>query len=111
MIFTTIYLGENKIELSNLFLGKETVRVNDEIVSSKCSITGIEHVFHILENDKKVVCKLVTGYGMSGVVIDLYKEGKPIISSPRFALLGIFLILFASVSIVGLFIGLYNFSN
>lgn len=49
MKFTTIYLGENKIELFNSLLGKETVKVNDEMVSSKFSITGTEHLFSIKE--------------------------------------------------------------
>ena len=33
MKFTTIYLEENIIEIHNSFLGKETIKVNNKIVS------------------------------------------------------------------------------
>lgn len=83
MKFTTIHLGENKIEFFNSMLGKETVKVNGEIVSTKSSISGAEHLFTISENNKMVDCKLVTGLSMNGVAIDLYKDGKPVIESPK----------------------------
>ena len=35
MKFTTIYLDENKIEIVSSFAGKETIKVNDEVVSQK----------------------------------------------------------------------------
>lgn len=35
MKYTTVYLDENKIELFNTILGKETIKVNGEIVSEK----------------------------------------------------------------------------
>lgn len=35
MKFSTVYIGDNKIDLYNSILDKETVKVNDEIVSSK----------------------------------------------------------------------------
>jgi len=83
MKFTTIYLDENKITFSNSWLGKETIHVNDELVSSKYSFGGTEHLFTIPDKNGVANCKLVTGFGNTGVVIDLYKNDKPIIESPK----------------------------
>jgi len=101
MKFTTIYLGENKIELFNSMIGKEIVKVNGEIVSSKFSMIGTEHHFSISENDAEANCKLVTGFGLNGVVIDLYKNEKPIIESPKSGCLGFFLIIVVIVFLIG----------
>lgn len=103
MKFTTVHLDNNKIELFNSILGKETIKVNNKIVSEKRSIFGTVHSFKIAENGKDVTCKLATGFGFNGVVIDLYKEGKPIIESPKSGLMGIMIYLFvATVVIVAL---------
>ena len=83
MKFITITLGDNKIELHNSSFGKETVKVNGEEVSSKHSILGTSHNFTISENGKSVDCKLVTGYNGSGIYIDLFKDGKPIIETRK----------------------------
>ena len=83
MKYTTVHLGENKIELFNTVSGKETIKVNGEIVSEKRSITGTEHIFKINENGNDVVCKLTTGFSMNGIVFSLYKNDKPIIEMPR----------------------------
>jgi len=79
---TTIHLNENKIELFNFFLGKETVKVNGEIVSEKRSITGTDHVFKINENGIENTYKLTTGFNINGVGFSLYKNDKPIIEMP-----------------------------
>ncbi|MFV8347519.1 hypothetical protein [Flavobacterium sp. ZB4P13] len=96
MKFSTIHLGNNKIEIFNSFMGKETIKLNGEIVSEKSSITGAKHNFKIIENDQKVDCKLILGYGANGVVMDLYKDNIAIIESPKSSLLAIlfFLVLF-----------------
>ena len=101
MKFTTVYLDNNKIELYNSVFGKETVRVNNEIVSEKHSILGTEHFFKIKENESEVECKLVTGFGFNGVVIDLYKDGKPIIESPKNNAFGVLMIVFFTIIIIG----------
>jgi len=102
MKLTTIYLGENKIEISNSIFGRETIKVNGEIVSQKSSITGAEHIFSITENGTVADCKLKLGFGFNGVVFDLYKNNKPIIESPKSGCL----ILFVAVFFIGLVIGL-----
>ena len=83
MKYTTVYLDENKIELFNTILGKETIKVNGEIVSEKRSVTGTEHIFKINENGNDVACKLATGFSMNGVVFNLYKNDKTIIEMPK----------------------------
>jgi hypothetical protein len=97
MKYTTVHLDDNKIEVFNSFLGKETIKVNGEIVSEIYSIFGASHIFKIKENDQDVVCKLIIGYGFNGVVIDLYKDEKPIIESPKKGCLTFFLIVFSIV--------------
>jgi hypothetical protein len=52
MKITTITLGETQIEFHNTFLGKETVKVNGEEVSSKKSMSGTEHLFDVVEGGK-----------------------------------------------------------
>jgi len=84
MKFITVYIGNNKIELSNSILGKESVTVNDAVVSEKSSIFGTDHHFTINEDGIDANCTLTTGMGFNGVVIDLYKNGKPIIQSSKF---------------------------
>lgn len=83
MKFSTIQLGTNKIEIFNSYLGKETITVNGEIVSEKSSIRGGNHTFTLVENDRKVDCKITLGYGANGVVMDFYKDNIAIIQQPR----------------------------
>lgn len=92
MKFSTIQLGTNKIEIFNSYLGKETIQLNGETVSEKKSITGATHTFTIIEEDRTVPCKIILGYGANGVVMDFYKDGIPIIKSPRSSLLVLFFI-------------------
>ena len=102
MKFTTIYLDENKIEICNSILGRETIKVNGEIVSSKFSITGAEHVFSITENGTVADCKLKLGFGLNGVVFDLYKNNKPIVESPKNGCLILFVVVFFIALVIGL---------
>lgn len=94
MKFTTVYLDENKIEVFNSILGKETIKVNGEIVSEIYSLFGAAHTFKIKENEQDVDCKIVFGFGLNGVVFDFYKDEKPIIESPKNGCLGFLLIVF-----------------
>lgn len=101
MKITTIYLDENKIEIYNTLLGEESIKVNGETVSNKYSITGAEHVFPIIENGKTVNCSLKLGIGLNGVIFDLYKDGQPIVESPK----GNFLRFFITALFIGVMIG------
>lgn len=83
MKFTTICIGKNKIELFNSIWGKETVKVNDEVVSSRLSFTGTNHIFKIKEDEKEVEYKLSTGFCIDGFLTDLYKDGEPVITSDK----------------------------
>ena len=104
MKFTTVYLDENKIEIFNSILGRETIKVNGEIVSNKYSITGGEHLFTITENGTIANCKLRMGFGLNGVVFDLYKNKKPIVESPKNDYLKIFIALLIFGILIGLFV-------
>lgn len=83
MKFTTINLGDNKIEVFNSFIGRETIVLNGKVVSEKNSITGATHHFKMIENDQEVACKFIFGYGLNGVVMNLYKDNKPVIESEK----------------------------
>ena len=101
MKFTTVHLENNKIELFNSVFGKETIKVNNKIVSEKRSIFGTVHSFKIEENGTDIECKLATGFGLNGVVIDLYKDGNPIIESPKSGLTGIIIYVFVAAVVIG----------
>ncbi|RTY84513.1 hypothetical protein EKL99_00480 [Flavobacterium sp. ZB4P23] len=92
MKFTTITLGDNKIEVFNSFMAKETIVLNGKVVSEKNSITGATHHFKMIENEQEVACKFIFGYGANGVVMSLYKDNKPVIESQRSMFFGFVLI-------------------
>jgi len=102
MKYITTYLGENKIEFFNTFLGKETIKVNDEIVSEKSSLFGTEHNFTINENGNEVPCKLTTGVSIYGVVFNLYKNDNPIIEMPKKSKAAFLLIIIIAVVTFGI---------
>ncbi|MDL2314678.1 hypothetical protein LJC16_00275 [Bacteroidales bacterium OttesenSCG-928-C19] len=81
MKYTTIYYEGNKIEIFNSILGKETIKVNDEIVSSKYSLLGTEHRFE-LNNDSSIY-RITLGYGLNGIVFSFYKDDRPIVESSK----------------------------
>lgn len=64
--------GDIKIEFINSFSGKETVRVNNQIVSEKSSIMGTIHRFEMVTNGstKKYSLRTKLG-GATMVMIDL----------------------------------------
>lgn len=98
MIITTINLGGNRIEFHNALSGKETIKVNGEVVSSKFSFSGMDHIFKVTESGEEVTYKLRTGTGMFGVSFSLYKNDSAIIESPkskgwfRFAVIAVLLL-------------------
>ena len=83
MKYVTIYQDQNKIELHNSILGKETIKVNDEIVSSKYSFFGKVHHFMINQGGKQLECKLTTSYGLGGIQFDFAINGNPVIETPK----------------------------
>lgn len=100
MKFTTVHLGDNKIELFNTLLGKETVKVNGEVVSSTYSMLGAEHPFPIREDGKDIECIVQFGFGMNGVVFDLYKDKKPVIEAEKKGFISLFLIIIILFSLI-----------
>ena len=102
MKIITIYLEENKIEFFNSILGKEIVKVNDQVVSSKFSMFGTEHIFKIVEKGNETECIIISGYGMGRFVIDFYKDNKPVIESPTVGCLVLLFIVIGIIVIAGL---------
>lgn len=94
MKFTTINLGDNKIEVFNSFIGRETIVLNGKVVSKKNSITGATHLFKMIENDQEVQCKFILGYGLNGVVMSMYKDNKPVIESEKSMFFGFVFFMF-----------------
>jgi len=109
MKFSTIQLGNNKIEIFNSYLGKETIMLNGKIVSEKNSIRGAKHIFKMLENDRQVSCKLNLGYGANGVVMDLYVDNVAVIESPRSSFLVISTIIILIIGGVAMQIAYFNY--
>ena len=109
MKFSTVQLGNNKIEIFNSYLGKETIMVNGKIVSEKNSIRGAKHTFKMLENERQVNCKLNLGYGTNGVVMDLYVDNIAIIESPRSSFLVISTIIIFIIGTLAMQIVYFNY--
>lgn len=101
MKFTTINLGENKIEIFNSFLGRETIKVNGEVVSRKFSVFGTEHTFIVQENGEAVELKINIGWGFEGIVFDLYRNNQPVVESSKNGCL-FFIVIFLIVLAYGL---------
>lgn len=108
MKVTTIYVDDNKVELYNSLLGKEIVRLNNEIVSSKFSVFGAKHFFYINEYGKQVLCNLNVGFGFNGVNFNLFKDNKPIIESPK-TVIPTVLVVVLSVMFILMFIAMIIF--
>jgi len=100
MKITTVTLGGTKIEFHNSFSGKETIKVNGEEVSSKKSISGTEHLFDVIEGEKTVQYKLITGVNLNGVAFDLYKDGHPIIQSLKGGKFRFWIVLISALVVV-----------
>lgn len=83
MKYSTLFLYGQKIEVFNSWLGKETIKVNGEIKSSKYSLFGARHHFQF-EDDEGIShdCQLSFGMNFTGVVMDVYLDKQPLIVSP-----------------------------
>lgn len=79
---TSVTLGETTIEFYNSIMGRETILVNGEQVSSKKSLWGTEHNFKVRESGQDVPYKLLTGLNSNGVAVSLYRDGIAVIESP-----------------------------
>lgn len=64
--------GPIRIEFYNSFSGKETVRVNGQVVSSKSSVMGTDHHFDVVKDGKAAhYCLLTKIGGPTMVLLDL----------------------------------------
>ena len=74
--------GNTIIEFVNSISGKETVKVNGQIVSTKSSIFGTQHHFKVVENGEPARYMLRTKIGgPTLVLIDLKRNGDYILQN------------------------------
>lgn len=99
MNFAKVYNNEDVIQISNSLLGKETIRVNDEIVSEKSSLFGTTHYFDLYQNDEVIECSITTGFGFNGAVFDFHKGGLPIVESQKVGNKAIVAIVFFAIGL------------
>jgi hypothetical protein len=109
MKITTVTLGETQIEFYNSFSGKETIKVNGEVVSSKKSLSGTDHLFDAVEGEKTVQYKLITGVNLNGVAFDLYKDGHPVIQSLKGGKFRFWIVLSVALIVAAAFYLLINY--
>jgi hypothetical protein len=83
MKFVTLTIADNKIDIFNSWLGKETIKVNDEVVSAKHSLFGAEHQFRMQAEGEEVTCRLHLRTSFYGVVFDLFVNDKPVVESSK----------------------------
>lgn len=98
MKIITLYSDEHDIELHNSILGKETVKINGKIISSKFSFFGTTHSFSVSSNGQEIPYKVRFRTG-TPVAFDVHRNGEPLIESPpygfwRILILGVIFILF-----------------
>lgn len=105
MLVTTLHYQNQKIEFYNSWLGKETIKLDGQIVSTKKSLLGAEHVFKIQSDGTERSCRFKSGLGYGGIVYDIYVDGNPILeSSKKSFLYPAMLIGFT----IGIIISIYN---
>ena len=91
MKYTTVYLDGKCIEVYNTLLGKEIIKVDQQIVSEQYSIFGGNHTFEI----DGVPYEMSFHFTIHGIAFDIIRNGKPIVESNRggcFAMMGLIVI-------------------
>jgi len=90
MKFITIQSGDAKIEIHNSIWGKETIKVNDEVVSSQFSFFGSVHNFSRIEDNEEILYEVKMKLGF-GPAFDIYRHGKPLLIFPKYGALRLFI--------------------
>ena len=73
----TIVHGEHRIEISGASLtGKEEVRYDGKVMSSKYSLSGATHVFQVCEDGQDVVYEVELGARLFGHYTTVRRDGK-----------------------------------
>lgn len=83
MLVTTLYFQNQKIEFYNSWLGKETINVDGQAVSTKRSLLGSEHLFAINSEGTEKQCRFNSELGYGGIIYDIYINGNPILKSSK----------------------------
>lgn len=109
MKYSTLFLHGQKIEVFNSLLGKETIKVNGEVKSSKYSLFGASHHFQF-EDDEGVShdCQLSFRMNFNGVVMDVYLDKQPVIVSPNNSNWATFFLFAVSAGVVMFLFGFFK---
>lgn len=75
----SLYLDHLHLEFHNSVLGKETVYVNGQEVSSKVSVLGTTHHFSVYEDRQWVAYELISSASTWGIGVDIYRDGRPLL--------------------------------
>lgn len=108
MLVITLYYQDQKIEFFNMWLGKETIKVDGQTVSTKRSFLGAENKFVIYSEGREKSCRFNTGLGYGGIVYDFYVDGNTILESSKKS------VIYSAMLIglaIGVFISIYNGSG
>lgn len=109
MKYSTLYLQGKKIEIFNSWLGKETIKVNGELKSSKYALFGANHNFQF-EDDEGISydCQINIGMNFTGVFIDVYLDKQPLIVSSVNSSLANFFYFAFTVGLILFFMGVFK---
>lgn len=79
MKYVTLFHNGNQIEVHNSLMGKETIKYNGEVVSSKSSFFGAKHAFWVIEDGEEVEYKVLISFNWKiGIGFDIFRNGEPL---------------------------------
>ena len=79
MKYVTLFHNGNQIEVHNSMMGKETIKYNGEVVSSKSSFFGAKHSFWVEEDGDHVEYKVLISFNWKiGIAFDIYRDEEPL---------------------------------
>ncbi|PSL03986.1 hypothetical protein [Cecembia rubra] len=84
MKYSTLFFHGQKIEVFNSWLGKEIIKINGEVKSSKYSVFGTTHHFQFEDaKGDSHEFQLSFRINFTGIVLDVYLDKQPVIVSPN----------------------------
>lgn len=77
MKYAEYNIDNNKIEVYNSLLGKETILLNGNTISEKHSFWGSDHYFNI-NDDNYSIRPFISLNNITGIAFKIHKNGLPI---------------------------------
>jgi hypothetical protein len=75
---------ETTLTLDNSILGKETIKINNQIMSEKSSLWGSTHMFDYTDLGEKMHFEVIIRFNLlNGILIDVSKNGEAILTEPK----------------------------